>query len=187
MTAPLTPLQQALVARLSAAEGEPRPPVSDLLQDALGDNPHAAPLLAALRRREEAEARAVTAADALDDLHDGLHDEAAEPVATQPPQLARDLPAALPQLPQLPQAADVLERLYDEVEELRLRVRTLAAALGACARCWGEDPGCPRCAGRGRPGGRRPDALLYHEYVTPAVRRRAAHERALDQGTPARS
>ncbi|GAA2219664.1 hypothetical protein GCM10009850_121150 [Nonomuraea monospora] len=46
----------------------------------------------------------------------------------------------------------------------------LAAALGACA-CWGEDAGCPDCAGRGSPGWMPPDPELYGQYVAPAVHR----------------
>jgi hypothetical protein len=49
----------------------------------------------------------------------------------------------------------------------------LAAALGACV-CWGRDPGCPVCAGRGGAGWTDPDLELYAEYVAPAVQRRAA-------------
>lgn len=81
---------------------------------------------------------------------------------------------------------DVLDRLYAEAEELRLRNRTVAAALGACPRCWGEAADCPTCRGRGRPGGRTPDPVLYHELVEPAVRRRARQERALPLTQPGR-
>jgi hypothetical protein len=92
---------------------------------------------------------------------------------------ARQEEAAAPAGEPDPMTADVLERLYAEVEELRLRNRTAAAALGACPRCWGEEHDCTVCRGRGRPGGRRPDPVLYHELVEPAVRRRARQERAL--------
>ncbi|QIS14224.1 hypothetical protein [Nocardia arthritidis] len=71
-----------------------------------------------------------------------------------------------------PVVADVLERLYDEVEVLRRRNRALADALGACPRCWGDAADCPRCRGRGRPGGRFPDPTLFAEFIEPAVRRR---------------
>lgn len=74
-----------------------------------------------------------------------------------------------------PEIADVLNRLYTEVEDLRRRTRTLSHALGACPRCWGDDRSCLRCRGRGRPGGRAPDAHLFDAYVVPAVRR---HHRA---------
>jgi hypothetical protein len=48
----------------------------------------------------------------------------------------------------------------------------LAAALGAC-ECWGEDPGCPVCAGDGGAGWALPDPALYAAYVRPARRPRA--------------
>lgn len=57
-------------------------------------------------------------------------------------------------------------------ESLADRDVLLAAALGACD-CWGEDPGCPGCGGRGSPGWEPPDPELYAEYVAPAVRRTA--------------
>jgi hypothetical protein len=71
-----------------------------------------------------------------------------------------------------PQTADVLARLYDEVEQLRARFQALADALGACPRCFGEDVLCPVCRGRGRPGGRSPDPMRFAELVEPALRRR---------------
>ncbi len=48
----------------------------------------------------------------------------------------------------------------------------LAAALGAC-ECWGDEPSCRACGGRGTTGWMPPDPDLYAEYVTPAVRRTA--------------
>jgi hypothetical protein len=70
-----------------------------------------------------------------------------------------------------PEVSDVLDRLYEELERLRDRNRVLADALGACARCFGEDELCPVCRGRGRPGGRQPDGALFRELVEPAWRR----------------
>jgi hypothetical protein len=70
-----------------------------------------------------------------------------------------------------PEIADLLESLYAEVESLRERVTLLADALGACPRCFGEDDSCPVCHGRGRPGGRQPDASLFLGLVEPARRR----------------
>lgn len=71
-----------------------------------------------------------------------------------------------------PELADLLERLYEELEVLRERNATLADALGACRRCFGEDELCAVCKGRGRPGGRRPDPVLFSEIVVPAWERR---------------
>jgi hypothetical protein len=101
----------------------------------------AAPLAAALRQRE-------ARVEADDDDDDVIEGTAADP-----------------------EVAEVLERLWSELEDLRSRNRLLADALGACARCWGEDELCPVCHGRGRPGGRAPDPSLFAELVEPAWRR----------------
>lgn len=64
--------------------------------------------------------------------------------------------------------SDDVER---ELADLRTVNDTAAAALGACQVCWGGDPGCPVCAGRGRPGFAEPDPELFRKLVAPAVRR----------------
>ncbi len=72
---------------------------------------------------------------------------------------------------------DVVRRLHAEVVELRHRNDLLAAALGACHLCWGEDLTCSRCHGRGHPGALRPEGAAFAEWVLPAVRRAAAARR----------
>lgn len=141
-----TELQQLLLARLAGdADARPELSMADLVGQALGDNPMAPQITAALRRRELArQAEPEQAEDA----------DRGDPVV-----------------------ADVLERLYAEVQTLRARNAMLAEALGACPRCWGEDARCARCRGRGRPGGRRPDRLLFTEIVEPAVQRAAVPAR----------
>lgn len=57
-----------------------------------------------------------------------------------------------------------------ELSELRERNDALAAALGACHLCWGSDPECEICAGRGSPGASEPDKRLFAQFVRPAVR-----------------
>ena len=63
-----------------------------------------------------------------------------------------------------------LECAQTEIKLLREKCDTLAAALGACALCWGHDPGCRACRGHGSPGRSLPDDDLFAEYVLPAVR-----------------
>jgi len=72
-----------------------------------------------------------------------------------------------------------VERMRAHLHELRASLDSahgllddLAAALGACAACWGGEDACPACRGRGAPGWRTPDAELYDELVAPAVKRR---------------
>jgi hypothetical protein len=61
----------------------------------------------------------------------------------------------------------------DDLELVQLREisATLAAALGACQRCWGTDPTCRRCDGDGAPGAFRPDVDLFRDLIAPAVQR----------------
>ncbi|HEX7317132.1 MAG TPA: hypothetical protein VF297_24750 [Pyrinomonadaceae bacterium] len=61
--------------------------------------------------------------------------------------------------------------MYAELEELRGRNDMLAAALGACYLCWGENATCEICAGAGAPGAAPPDGELFREVVVPALRR----------------
>jgi hypothetical protein len=66
---------------------------------------------------------------------------------------------------------NVMNSMYAELEVLRGRNDTLAAALGACYLCFGADIACPECGGRGRPGSKTPDAASFRHYVAPAVKR----------------
>jgi hypothetical protein len=63
-----------------------------------------------------------------------------------------------------------IAELSEELETLQRRNDDLAAALGACYLCWGEDPQCQVCAGQGRPGSVTPERELYNRWITPAVR-----------------
>ena len=63
-------------------------------------------------------------------------------------------------------------------DELEARNEALAAALGACAPCWGGVEDCPECDGRGAPGWRVPRPKLFRSLVMPAVRRVRAEGRA---------
>lgn len=63
-----------------------------------------------------------------------------------------------------------LEAAHSELKLLRDRCDTMAAALGACALCWGHEPNCRACRGHGLPGRSLPDESLFIEYVMPAVR-----------------
>lgn len=70
-----------------------------------------------------------------------------------------------------------LERLRSRLEELesdlaaaQTRLDDLALALGACPNCWGEDPGCRLCRGRGQPGFLRPEEAAFRRLVAPALK-----------------
>jgi hypothetical protein len=66
------------------------------------------------------------------------------------------------------------ERLLAENRDLQRRLDALAAAIGACPACFGEDLLCETCAGAGAPGSRLPQAGEFHNYVSPALARVSA-------------
>ncbi|NDJ16439.1 hypothetical protein [Myxacorys almedinensis] len=63
-----------------------------------------------------------------------------------------------------------IELLQQQIEELETHNDELAAALGACYLCWGQDSHCPECHGKGKPGTMALDWALFEEWVLPAVR-----------------
>lgn len=68
-------------------------------------------------------------------------------------------------------ARQKLRRLQREHEILLDRNEELAAALGACPACWGENRACQICRGRGKPGYLPPEEEAFSEYVMPALDR----------------
>jgi hypothetical protein len=91
-----------------------------------------------------------------------------------------------------------LRHLEAENRQLRAANRVLlrhseylAAAVGACPLCWGEDASCSDCGGAGGPGSSLPDRGCFQEFVEPALaairlrRTRSLHP-APAQSPPAR-
>ncbi|WP_037499892.1 hypothetical protein [Sphingomonas jaspsi] len=66
---------------------------------------------------------------------------------------------------------DLSERLLEENRAHCRRLERLAAALGACPNCFGEDLLCDQCDGRGRPGSDLPDPAEFNQFVSPALDR----------------
>ncbi|WP_448501145.1 hypothetical protein [Sphingomonas sp.] len=79
--------------------------------------------------------------------------------------LADQLAAAEARIDAMKRQARKLVALHREADD---RLADLAAALGACGLCWGEDDFCPSCRGRGRPGMVRPDFELRARLLGPA-------------------
>jgi hypothetical protein len=68
------------------------------------------------------------------------------------------------------QMTQQIAEMSEALDVLQARSDDLADALGACYLCWGEDPRCPECAGKGAPGSLLPDPRAYREWVLPAMR-----------------
>jgi hypothetical protein len=129
--------------------GAPPPTVEDLLTQLTEGDPRLQALARYLARQANAQAEAEREAE-----------EEWEPTAEQPradPRRRSELRRAV-------------DRLLAEVAELRERNDHLADALGACYLCWGEDPACPHCRGRGGPGSGPPDRALFATWIAPALR-----------------
>lgn len=63
-----------------------------------------------------------------------------------------------------------IEEMQWQLEVMETHNDELAAALGACYLCWGQDPSCPECDGQGKPGSVVPDWSLFKQWVLPAVK-----------------
>ena len=68
----------------------------------------------------------------------------------------------------------IARQLHEAGRSASLRLSRLAAALGACGLCWGDDPACLGCRGRGRPGMVRPDPQIRAELFGPQSSAREA-------------
>lgn len=71
-----------------------------------------------------------------------------------------------------------VRRLAEELDAALDRLSDLAAVLGACGLCWGEDRECRSCRGRGKPGMFAPEpatrSRFFAEAAEPAVKSAAA-------------
>jgi len=97
---------------------------------------------------------------------------AAVPVESSDAEECASLREALAQAEQRVQKLGrVALRLRAELEAAHARLADLAAAFGACGLCWGDDPSCAGCRGRGRPGRFHPDHELQQRwFATPPAR-----------------
>jgi len=67
------------------------------------------------------------------------------------------------------QVRPLLLAAREALNELQKRSDVLAAALGACAECWGAHQNCSHCGGIGRPGWKLPDAAAFAAWIEPAI------------------
>ncbi|MEO0469290.1 MAG: hypothetical protein AAF206_06710 [Bacteroidota bacterium] len=89
-----------------------------------------------------------------------------------------------PLLAQIKQQEALIKRLSTSNKKLKDKIRllvenltyrievndTLAAATGSCAHCWGEDPNCPECNGKGVPGSLPIDEEAFMNFVQPIIK-----------------
>jgi hypothetical protein len=147
------PAMADLLARMRAGDSGSPVNVEDLLAQQAQTNPLAAML--AKQLVEQKAARAARESEVIDV-------EASVTGVNETREESAD--AALGEL------RENMKCMLAELTLLRERNDTLAAAVGACCLCWGQDLECRSCRGRGGPGFCMPDGVLFEEFVLPAVR-----------------
>jgi hypothetical protein len=144
------PMLSALIGAL--AGNAPLDPLA-LLQQQLGvqaqANPQVAQVLLLLEQRRKEQAQAAEAQAQEETAEDESEEDAAASHVID----------------------ETVRQVYSELDALRTRSQAFAAAVGACPVCFGEDPLCSECGGRGTPGRRPPDPDAFRQYVLPALRR----------------
>ena len=125
--------------------GDPALDPAAMMQEFAAGDPRMAALLEMMQAQRAQPSNDVEAPDERDDL-----------IA----ELSARLDAAEARLTKMTRIA---RQLHEAGRDGSQRLSRLAAALGACGLCWGDDPGCLGCRGRGRPGMVRPDPQIRAE------------------------
>jgi hypothetical protein len=68
-------------------------------------------------------------------------------------------------------ALSLMKRTRSRRDEGVATIRRVAAIVGACPRCLGEDASCAGCGGKGQPGYGAPDKAALLAWITPPLRR----------------
>ena len=63
------------------------------------------------------------------------------------------------------------EQLKQNYQSLLNQLDDIAEAIGACPHCWGEEPNCNYCRGRGIPGYFQPDQAQFDTYIKPVIQK----------------
>lgn len=132
---------------------------AQLMQEMAAGDPRMAMLMQLMQAQRGEASNDVGQPDERDDLISELSDrlDASEARLTKMTRIAR--------------------RLHEAQQIASQRLSELAAALGACGLCWGDDPACLGCRGRGKPGMIRPDPETRARLLgqRPPVREASAH------------
>ena len=153
------PMVADLLARMNSTGPGGCPNVEELLAQQAATNPMAA-MLAKQFAAQKAAREAIDQSRVIDM-------EATPTPAEEEEAAAAAMEARSRELNEL---REKMNMMLTELELLRQRNDTLAAAVGACCLCWGQNIDCRSCRGRGGPGFCIPDESLFEEFVLPAVR-----------------
>ena len=66
-------------------------------------------------------------------------------------------------------ASEDRQNISREMKALIKINKDVAAALGSCPRCWGENPACTICNGKGIPGWKASTQQYFDSYIAPVI------------------
>jgi hypothetical protein len=148
-----------MLARMRSSDPNSRLNIEELLAQQAKTNP-----MAAMFAKHMAEQKAIAAARENLPVIDVEASEAnAELEVEENQEQGEDSAAELSEL------RLYMKGMFAEIKLLRERNDALAAAVGACCLCWGQNLECRSCRGRGGPGFCMPDESLFEEFVLPAI------------------
>ena len=156
------PALQTLLSGMGAgASGGALPSTQELLSQLESTDPTVGLLAKYLAARQASESENSSEEEAIEVEGEAVYTAEVQSVAVE----------------QFERLAQIVQRLGGHVTQLRAELDqlremndALAAALGACYLCWGEDAGCPVCHGTGCPGSAMPDKQLFARFVAPTLR-----------------
>lgn len=130
--------------------------IEQLLQQRFGNDPQMQALMTMFQQQQVIEAEYE------------IKEPDTKPVSEEVAQNKDKLDKARRHIYKLRQRIARLEMQLDQVEETE---EEMALALGACVDCWGEDPDCRQCYGKGTSGYLPPDPGRFQRLILPAVKR----------------
>jgi hypothetical protein len=142
-----------ILARMSPSNPSSALDIQELLAQQASTNP-----MAAMLAKHLAEQKANASSSPVIDVE-----------ASEEAPLSKDQEAAIQTSAELSELRQNVKDMCAELKLLRNRNDELAAAVGACCLCWGQNLECRSCRGRGGPGFCMPDETLFEEFVLPAV------------------
>lgn len=166
------PVLADMLARMRSSDPNSRLNIEEVLAHQAKTNP-----MVAMFAKHMAEQKAIAAArESLPviDVEASEVDAEVEEIQEQ----GEDSAAALSELRQ------DMKGMFAEIKPLRERNDALAAAVGACCLCWGQNLECRSCRGRGGPGFCMPDESLFEEFVLPAIQTLRAQKAKIRVSSP---
>lgn len=161
-----------MLARVRSSDPNSRLNIEELLAQQAQTNP-----MVAMFAKHMAEQKAIAAAREnlpVIDLEASEVDAEVEEIQEQDENSAAELS----------ELRQYVKGMFAEIKLLRERNDSLAAAVGACCLCWGQNLECRSCRGRGGPGFCMPDESLFEEFVLPAIQTLRAQKAKIKNASP---